>query len=38
MLYPFFHPLMWNYTKSIDVYDPNLIFKGLKVIYEKNKD
>jgi hypothetical protein len=22
----------------IDVYDPNLIFKGLKVIYEKNQE
>jgi len=30
--------IVCNYTKSIDVYDPNLIFKGLKVIYEKNKD
>ncbi len=27
-----------DYTDFIDVYDPNLIFKGLKVIYEKNKD
>ncbi len=27
-----------NYSKQIDIYDPNLIFKGLKVIYEKNKD
>lgn len=26
-----------HYTNSIDVYDPNLIFKGLKTIYEKNK-
>ena len=30
--------IVCSYTKSIDVYDPNLIFKGLKVIYEKNKD
>jgi type III pantothenate kinase len=27
-----------NYTDMIDVYDPNLIFKGLKVIYEKNQE
>lgn len=26
-----------DYTDFIDVYDPNLIFKGLKVIYEKTK-
>lgn len=26
-----------NYTKMIDVYDPNLIFKGLNIIYKKNK-
>lgn len=25
------------HTKMIDIYDPNLIFKGLKVIYDKNK-
>ena len=30
--------IVCNYTKEIDVYDPNLIFNGLKVIYEKNKD
>lgn len=29
--------IICDYTKYIDVYDPNLIFKGLKVIYEKNK-
>jgi type III pantothenate kinase len=27
-----------RHTRLIDVYDPNLIFKGLKVIYEKNRD
>lgn len=27
-----------DHTDLIDVYDPNLIFKGLKLIYEKNKD
>ncbi len=26
-----------DHTDLIDVYDPNLIFKGLKLIYEKNK-
>lgn len=29
--------IICNYTDLIDVYDPNLIFKGLKVIYNKNK-
>lgn len=29
--------IVCNYTKSIDVYDPNLIFKGLKVIYGKEQ-
>lgn len=27
-----------NHTNLIDVYDPTLIFKGLNVIYNKNKD
>lgn len=27
-----------DYTNVIDVYDPNLIFKGLKAIYEKNRE
>lgn len=27
-----------DYTDEIDVYDPNLIFKGLKCIYEKTKE
>lgn len=27
-----------DYTDVIDVYDPNLIFKGLKTIYEKTRD
>lgn len=27
-----------NYTDLIDVYDPDLIFKGLKTIYDKNCD
>lgn len=27
-----------EHTNQIDVYDPNLIFKGLKVIYEKTKE
>ena len=27
-----------DHTDLIDVYDPNLIFKGLKLIYEKNKE
>lgn len=27
-----------DFTDYIDVYDPNLIFKGLKLLYEKNKD
>ncbi len=27
-----------SYTELIDVYDPNLIFKGLKVIYEKTRE
>ncbi|MBP3853039.1 MAG: type III pantothenate kinase [Erysipelotrichaceae bacterium] len=27
-----------NHTKLIDVYDPNLIFKGLNIIYQKNKE
>lgn len=30
--------IICNHTKLIDVYDPNLIFKGLKVIYEKTKE
>lgn len=29
--------IICDYTDLIDVYDPNLIFKGLKVIYNKNK-
>lgn len=27
-----------DYTDLIDVYDPNLIFKGLKIIYEKTRE
>lgn len=27
-----------SHIPQIDVYDPNLIFKGLKVIYDKNKE
>ncbi len=27
-----------DHTKEIDIYDPNLIFKGLKIIYDKNKE
>lgn len=27
-----------DHTDLIDIYDPNLIFKGLKLIYEKNKE
>lgn len=27
-----------DYSHQIDIYDPNLIFKGLKVIYDKNKN
>ncbi|EOS61836.1 pantothenate kinase, type III [Firmicutes bacterium M10-2] len=27
-----------DHTDLIDIYDPNLIFKGLKIIYEKNKE
>lgn len=27
-----------DYTKYIDVYDPNLIFKGLKAVYEKTRE
>ena len=27
-----------DYTDLIDVYDPNLIFKGLKIIYEKTAE
>ena len=30
--------IVCNHTKLIDVYDPNLIFKGLKIIYEKTKE
>lgn len=30
--------VVYGYTKSIDVYDPDLIFKGLNVIYKKNKN
>lgn len=30
--------IVCNHTKLINVYDPNLIFKGLKVIYEKTKE
>lgn len=30
--------IICDHTKLIDVYDPNLIFKGLKVIYEKTKE
>lgn len=26
-----------KYTKKIDIYDPDLTFKGLRIIYEKNK-
>ena len=29
--------IICNYTDLIDVYDPNLIFKGLKIIYNKNQ-
>lgn len=27
-----------SHIPLIDVYDPNLIFKGLKIIYDKNKE
>lgn len=27
-----------DYTDDIDVYDPNLIFKGLKSVYEKTRE
>lgn len=30
--------IICNYTDLIDVYDPNLIFKGLKVIYDKTNE
>lgn len=30
--------IVCNHTKLIDVYDSNLIFKGLKIIYEKTKE
>ena len=29
--------IICDHTDLIDVYDPNLIFKGLKIIYNKNK-
>lgn len=29
--------LLFDHTDCIDVYDPDLIFKGLKIIYDKNK-
>ncbi|MCF0105992.1 MAG: type III pantothenate kinase [Holdemanella sp.] len=30
--------IVYPYTNLIDEYDPRLIFKGLKVIYDKNKE
>ncbi len=30
--------VIYNHTQLIDVYDPSLIFKGLNVIYKKNKE
>lgn len=30
--------IICNYTDLIDVYDPDLIFKGLKTIYDKNQE
>ena len=29
--------IIYNETQMIDVYDPDLAFKGMRVIYEKNK-
>ncbi len=29
--------IIFNETKLIDVYDPDLTFKGLKIIYDKYK-
>ena len=26
-----------KYTDKIDIYDPDLTFKGLKIIYDKNR-
>ncbi len=30
--------VIYNHTNMIDVYDPALIFKGLNIIYKKNKE
>ena len=29
--------IIYKETTMIDVYDPDLVFKGMKVIYDKNK-
>ena len=29
--------IIYNETDMIDVYDPDLAFKGMKVIYQKNR-
>jgi len=30
--------IIFNETETIDEYDPNLSFKGMKIIYDKNRD